>query len=159
MPPPGTPCRPSLSVPAVGRPISRPPTAASRRTCSGIQIDLVNWPGLTTSGIDTHLALRRNAGPGQIVATWDSTYTLEYDTRALMLEGTDLTLYTAREAAGYLNFAHPIAVPLPRWKSRWSATYSWDNFTLANYVNYLSSYADRGQDTTTPWIDRTSPGT
>ena len=118
-----------------------------------IQIDLVNWPGLTTSGIDTHLALRRDAGPGQIVATWDSTYTLEYDTRALMLEGTDLTLYTAREAAGYLNFAHPIAVPLPRWKSRWSATYSWDNFTLANYVNYLSSYADRSQDTTTPWID------
>ena len=87
------------------------------------------------------------------MATWDSTYTLEYDTRALMLEGTDLTLYAAREAAGYLNFAHPIAVSLPRWKSRWSATYSWDNFTLANYVNYLSSYADRGQDTTTPWID------
>ena len=30
-----------------------------------IQIDLVNWPGLTTSGIDTHFAARTDAGPGQ----------------------------------------------------------------------------------------------
>ena len=79
-----------------------------------VQIDLVNWPGLTTSGIDTHFATRFDAGPGQLSASWDSTYTVEYETKALMLEGTDLTLYAKRNTAGYLNFAHPIAVPLPR---------------------------------------------
>ncbi len=81
-----------------------------------IQVDLVNWPGLTTSGIDTHFAARTDAGPGRLAAGWDSTYTLGYDTGALLLEGTGLTLHPGGRAAGYLNFAHPIAVPLPRWK-------------------------------------------
>ncbi len=118
-----------------------------------VQLDLVNWPGLTTSGIDTHLATRFDAGPGQLSASWDSTYTVEYDTKALLLGGTDLTLYSQRSAAGYLNFAHPIAVPLPRWKSRWSALYSWNTYTFANYVSYISSYGDRGDSTTAPLID------
>ena len=118
-----------------------------------VQLDLVNWPGLTTSGIDTHLAARVDAGPGQLSASWDSTYTVEYETKALMLEGTDLTLYTRRNTAGSLNFAHPIAVPLPRWKSRWSASYSWNAYRVANYVNYISSYEDPGSTTTAPVID------
>ncbi len=118
-----------------------------------VQIDLVNWPGLTTSGIDTHLATRFDAGTGQLSASWDATYTVEYDTKALFLGDTDLTLYSQRSAAGYLNFAHPIAVPLPRWKSRWSATYAWDTYTFANYVSYISAYEDRGDSTTAPIID------
>lgn len=118
-----------------------------------IQLDLVNWPGLTTSGVDTHLALRQDAGPGQFVASWDSTYTLAYDTRALLVEGTNLTLDAAQEAAGYLNFGHPIAVPLPRWKSRWSATYSAGPYTFANYVSYISSYEDPATTTAAAVID------
>ena len=130
-------------------PAARCPAAALER----VQIDLVNWPGLTTSGIDTHFATRTDAGPGQFSASWDTTYTLGYETKALMLEGTDLTLYERRETAGYLNFAHPISVPLPRWKSRWSAIYTWSNYTLSNYVNYISSYQDRAASTTVPVID------
>ncbi len=118
-----------------------------------IQIDLVNWPGLTTQGIDTHLAARADAGPGQFSLSWDSTYTVGYDTKELLLEGTDRTLYAEREAAGYLNFAHPIAVPLPRWKSRWSAAYDWSRYSWANYVSYISAYEDRGGSTTAPRID------
>ncbi len=118
-----------------------------------VQIDLVNWPGLTTSGIDTHFATRFDAGPGQVALAWDSTLTVEYDTKQLLLEGSDLTLYPERSAAGYLNFAHPIAVPLPRWKSRWSVAYSWSDFTFANYVSYVSGYEDRGAGTTVPYIE------
>ena len=117
-----------------------------------IQIDLVNWPGLTSSGIDTHLAARADAGPGQLSLSWDSTYTVGYDTKKLLLEGTGLTLYAEREAAGYLNFAHPIAVPLPRWKSRWSASYDWSRYSWANYVSYIGAYEDRGNDVV-PRID------
>ena len=118
-----------------------------------IQIDLVNWPGLTTSGIDTHLAARTDAGPGQLSLSWDSTYTLRYDTKELRLEDTDLILKEEQEAAGYLNFAHPIAVPLPRWKSRWSASYGWSAYRLASYLNYMSAYEDRGDDTIVPRIE------
>ena len=130
-------------------PAARCPAANLER----VQIDLVNWPGLVTRGIDTHFAARTDAGPGQFPASWDSTYTLEYDTKELLLGGTDLTLYGHRSAAGYLNFAHPIAVPLPRWKSRWSASYDWGRQLLASYVSYISGYEDRGADTTTPLID------
>ena len=126
-----------------------------------VQIDLVNWPGLTTSGIDTHFAFRTDAGPGQISASWDTTYTVGYETKALTLEDTNLTLYSRRENAGYLNFASPIAVPLPRWKSRWSGTYTWDDYTLASYVNFIGSYKDRygmPQDPTTSCASIPSAG-
>ena len=123
------------------------------RNLERIQIDLVNWPGLTTSGIDTHFAARTDAGPGQFSASWDSTYTVGYDTKALLLEGTNFTLHPAGHAAGYLNFAHPIAVPVPRWKSRWSATYKWNVYTLASYLSYISAYEDSGAGTTRPRID------
>ena len=130
-----------------------PADRCAARNLQRLQLDLVNWPGLTTQGVDTHLAVRADAGPGQFVASWDSTYTLGYDTKTLLLEGTDLTLYAEREAAGYLNFAHPIAVPLPRWKSRWSASYALRAYTLSSYVSYLSSYEDRGGNRVVPIID------
>ena len=44
-------------------------------------------------------------------------------------------------------------MPLPRWKSRWSVAYTWDTYTLASYVSYISAYKDRGTDTTVPRID------
>ncbi len=118
-----------------------------------VQIDLVNWPGLVTRGIDTHLATRTDAGPGQISLSWDSTFTLAYDTKELLLGGSDLVLYEERESAGFLNFAHPIAVPLPRWKSRWSGAFDWGVHSLASYVNYISGYEDDGDTTTIPEID------
>ena len=122
-----------------------------------VQIDLVNWPGLKTTGIDTHFATRVIAGSGVLSLGWDSTYTLGYETKALMLGDSSLELYAPREAAGYLNFAHPIAVPLPRWKSRWSAIWSQNAYTFSNYVNYVSSYEDRGTNldgvTSVPLID------
>ncbi len=139
-------------------PDGRASTLRSQDRCAAatlerVQLDLVNWPGLTTAGIDTHLAARQEVGPGQFTASWDATYTVEYDTKILRLDETDLTLYPEGSAAGYLNFAHPIAVPLPRWKNRWSASYTWNTYTFANYISYISSYEDRGNDTTVPTID------
>ena len=130
-----------------------PGDRCSVRDLQRIQVDLVNWPGLTTSGIDTHFAARTEAGPGQLSASWDSTYTVGYDTKELLLGGTGFILNPAGSHAGHLNFAHPIAVPLPRWKSRWSASYAWNVYTLASYVSYISGYEDRGANTTAPRID------
>ena len=44
-------------------------------------------------------------------------------------------------------------MPLPRWKSRWSAAYGWNVYTLATYLSYISAYEDRGVDTTVPRVD------
>ncbi len=107
-----------------------------------VQVDLVNWPGVKTSGLDLHFGQRVDAGPGQLSLTLDGTWTAEYRTKALMLG--DLELQPAADAAGRLNFGNPIAVPLPKWKSRFAGAYRWNDYSLASYVNYISSYEDPG---------------
>ena len=107
-----------------------------------VQVDLVNWPGVKTSGIDVHLGMRRSAGTGQFTASLDGTYTLAYETKALMLD--DLELQAAADAAGYLNFGNPIATSIPKLKGQFSAGYHWQNYSLVSHLNYISSYEDRG---------------
>ena len=116
-------------------------------TCSAselerVQVDIVNWPGVKTSGIDLHLGQRAAVGDGELSLNLDGTYTLEYRTKALMYG--DLELQEAADVAGYLNFGNPIATSLPRIKSRASAGYYWGTYSLVSYLNYISSYEDRG---------------
>ena len=107
-----------------------------------VQIDLVNWPGVKTSGLDFHLGARIPAGTGHLAASLDATYTFNYRTKALMLN--NLVLQDAADAAGYLNFGNPIATSIPKLKGQASAGYHWKNYSLVSYLNYISSYEDRG---------------
>ena len=107
-----------------------------------VQVDIVNWPGVKTSGIDLHLGGNTDAGVGKIALSLDATYTLEYRTKALTLG--DLVLQEGADAAGYLNFGNPIATSLPKLKGQVSAGYYWQNYRLVSFLNYISSYEDRG---------------
>ncbi len=107
-----------------------------------VRVDIVNWPGVKTSGIDMHLGTRMPAGPGQVAASLDGSYILAYETKALVLG--DLELQEAADAAGYLNFGNPIATSLPKIKGRASAGYHWKTYSIVSYLNYISSYEDRG---------------
>ncbi len=123
------------------------PDGVGTGTCAAselerVRVDIVNWPGVKTSGIDVHLGTRMPAGTGQFAASLDGTYTLSYETKALM--HGNLILQDAADAAGYLNFGNPIATSLPKLKGRVSAGYHWKTYSLVSYVNYISSYEDRG---------------
>ena len=107
-----------------------------------VQVDIVNWPGVKTSGIDLHLGGRADAGAGKLSLNLDATYTLEYRTKALTLG--DLVLQDEADAAGYLNFGNPIATSLPKLKGQVSAGYYWGAYRLVSFLNYISSYEDRG---------------
>ncbi len=107
-----------------------------------VQVDIVNWPGLKTSGIDLHLNARAQRGTGLFRASLEGTYTLAYETKSLRLGG--LALQDAADAAGYLNFGNPIATSLPKFKGRISGSYYRQDWTFASYLNYISSYEDRG---------------
>ncbi len=109
-----------------------------------MRIDLINWPGLTTSGLDTHLGINTDMGPGRFAANWDITHTLDYTTKSLTLEGLDLELQPEMNTAGYVNFGNPLAVSLPSWKHRASVGYHLENVSYTNFYNYISSYEDRG---------------
>ena len=76
-----------------------------------VQVDIINWPGVKTSGIDLHLGGHTDAGAGEFSLNLDATYTLEYRTKALTLG--NLVLQEGADAAGYLNFGNPIATSLP----------------------------------------------
>ena len=106
-----------------------------------VQVDIVNWPGVKTSGIDLHLGGQAGVRGGELSLSLDATYTLEYRTKALMLG--DLVLQEETDAAGYLNFGNPVATSLPRLKGQVSAGYRWDAYRLVSFVNYVSSYEDR----------------
>ena len=116
------------------------PCAASE--LERVQVDIVNWPGVKTSGIDLYLGGNTDAGVGKIALSLDATYTLEYRTKALVFG--NLVLQEEADAAGYLNFGNPIATSLPRLKGRASAGYHWANYRLVSFLNYISSYEDRG---------------
>ena len=107
-----------------------------------VQVDIVNWPGVKTSGIDLHLGGNTDAGAGKLSLNLDATYTLEYQTKALKLG--DLVLQEEADAAGYLNFGNPIATSLPKLKGQVSAGYYWGAYRLVSFLNYISSYEDRG---------------
>ena len=107
-----------------------------------VQVDVINWPGVKTSGIDLHLGGYADAGTGEFSFGLDATYTLEYQTKALMFG--NLVLQEETDAAGYLNFGNPIATSLPRLKGRVSAGYRWAGYRLVSFLNYISSYEDRG---------------
>lgn len=123
------------------------PDGVGTGTCAAselerVQVDIVNWPGVKTSGIDLHLGGRTDAGTGEIALSLDATYTLEYQAKALMLG--NLVLQEEADAAGYLNFGNPIATSLPRLKGQVSAGYHWAGYRLVSFLNYISSYEDRG---------------
>ncbi len=123
------------------------PDGVGTGTCAAselerVQVDIVNWPGVKTSGLDMHLGSRVPAGSGQVAASLDGSYILEYETKELMLG--DLVLQEAADAAGYLNFGNPIATSLPKLKARVSGGYHWKTYSVVSYLNYISSYEDRG---------------
>ncbi len=116
-----------------------------------VRVDLTNWPGVETSGLDWRVGARFDAGPGRFSATLDTTMLLEYRLRALEVDGVRFT--EAQDVAGAFNREIPVAPPLPKMKTRASVGYHWNDISLLSWVNHISSYEDRYVWTRTPFIE------
>ena len=117
------------------------------RNIERIRLDMANWPGITTSGLDWHVSARMPAGEGIVSLGMDGTYTRSYDVRELSLASPDqpslsVGLLDAQSAVGQLNWGSPIAPPLPRWKMRFSLGVHQGDYSLVNYMNTVSSYVN-----------------
>ena len=115
------------------------------RNIERIRLDMANWPGVTTSGIDWHASTRLPAGEGVVSLGMDGTYTRSYDVKALSVSspdspGSSVELLSAQSAVGKLNWGSPVAPPLPRWKMRFSLGVHQGDYSLVNYLNSVSSY-------------------
>ncbi len=106
-----------------------------------VRVLRINWPGLTTSGLDWHLGIRRAIGLGALVFDWNGSATLDYTVEALDYAGVELR--GEEQAAGYFNRTNPLAPPLPRLRTHAVASYLFGNTTLTGAARYLSGYRDR----------------
>ena len=116
--------------------------ACGSRSITRVEVPLVNWPGIRTSGIDFEARGSFDVGPGVLDAGLNGTRTLDYDIRALYLD--EFLIQDAVAAAGKLNFGNPLTVPIPDWKAQAYLAYHLNDYSLSAYVNHVSSYADDG---------------
>lgn len=110
------------------------------RSITRVEVPLVNWPGVDTSGFDWSVTSAFPYLDGQIRAGFSGTYTLSYDLKPLHFAGQ--IIRPSVDAAGKLNFGNPLLVPIPQWKSQMFLTYSWNTKSITTYVNHISSYTD-----------------
>ncbi|MXW64311.1 MAG: TonB-dependent receptor [Bacteroidetes bacterium SB0662_bin_6] len=108
-----------------------------------VRVNAVNWPGITTSGIDWHLSTRFAAGAGVLSGGFEGTWTRSYFVKALEVSGVELA--GEQEGAGYLNRYNPSAPPIPKWKSRVNAGYHRSLYSLVSYLNYIPSYINENE--------------
>ena len=108
-----------------------------------IRVNAVNWPGITTSGIDWHLSMRFPAGAGVLSGGFEGTVTNSYFVKALEVGGVELA--GEQEGAGYLNRYNPSAPPIPKWKSRANIGYHRSLYSLVSYLNYVPSYINENE--------------
>ena len=91
-------------------------------------MDLVNWPGIETSGIDFHASKFWNTEYGEVSLAWEGTRVNAYTVKPLLAFGE--TIVAETEAAGYLNQPNPIAPPIPQLKMRMSVALQRDYFRV-----------------------------
>ena len=110
------------------------------RSITRVEVPLVNWPGVETSGVDWHVTSTVPYLDGQLSAGFSGTFTLSYDLKPLHF--AEQIIRPSVDAAGKLNFGNPLLVPIPQWKSQAFLTYSWNTKSVTTYVNHISSYTD-----------------
>ena len=113
-----------------------------------VRIDLINWPGIKTSGFDFHLGGNVDAGRGELSFSLDSTYTRSYELKQLERDG--VVYREQKDVVGLLNRDTPIAPPLPEMKTRASLGYRWGDYSLIGWANHISSYEDSNVAWTPP---------
>ncbi len=114
--------------------------------CSGISIerirvDLVNWPGVDTTGFDFYASKSWFTDYGQVTWRVDGTHVNTYSVKALY--AFDEVLVAEEEGAGFLNQPSPIAPPIPQLKMRTSASLDREPYRFVTYLNYVGSYEDQ----------------
>ena len=105
-----------------------------------IEVRYVNWPGIHMSGLDLHASTRIPRGEAMISLELDGTYGRAFTVRELDVEGTEVL--AEHDASGKLNWANPIAPPLPQWKSSLAAGYHMGDISVVNYLNLVSGYTN-----------------
>ena len=104
-----------------------------------VRTDIVNGPGVETSGIDFSASYGRDIGPGFATFGVNGTYTMQYDVKEFELGG--VTFAPAYDAVGYLNWDRS-APAISELKGNVFATYGLDSWNFRYQMSYVSGTED-----------------
>lgn len=104
-----------------------------------VRTDVVNGPGVKTSGIDFSASYGWDLGPGYATVGTAGTYTLEYDVREFVLSG--VTFAEGYDAVGYLNWDRS-APAISELKANAYGTYAFGDFNFRYQLEYISGVED-----------------
>ncbi|MAK60167.1 MAG: TonB-dependent receptor [Ponticaulis sp.] len=104
-----------------------------------VRTDVVNGPGVKTSGIDYSISYGWDLGPGYMTVGSAGTYTLEYDVREFELGG--VTFAPGYDAVGFLNWNRS-APAISELKNNIFATYGFNDWTFRYQGEYTSGVED-----------------
>ena len=118
--------------------------ASNDGSCAGsgierIEVETINGPSVTTSGIDLFVDYQVPLGSGIAGFGADFSHTLEYEQDEYVKSGA--LIAGSYDAAGFLN-ASRSARPLPDLKGRLYAEYNFGVHNVLLYANYISAYED-----------------
>ncbi len=105
-----------------------------------VRADLVNWPGMQTSGFDISVSSRRPMGSLELITGLNATYTAKYNIDALTVN--DVVMQPATKGVARLNRYNPIAWPLPQLKMTATLGFSTGRYTAVGNYHYISAYKD-----------------
>ncbi|WP_022693039.1 TonB-dependent receptor domain-containing protein [Ponticaulis koreensis] len=106
---------------------------------SRVRTDIINGPGIKTSGIDFTASYGWDLGPGFMEVGGSSTYTLEYDVRDIAINGVVVT--PGYDAVGFANFARS-APAISDLKGNLYANYNMDAWNFRYQMEYISGVED-----------------
>ena len=104
-----------------------------------VRVDVVNGPGVKTTGFDVAANYRFDMGPGLMDLGLNGTYTLEYDVREFQLAG--VTFAPGFDAVGFSNYDRG-APAISRVKGNLYANYALDNANIRYVVEYIKGTED-----------------
>ena len=104
-----------------------------------VRTDIVNGPGVTTSGIDFSASYGFDLGPGFATVGTNGTYTLQYDVKEFELGG--VVFAEAYDAVGYLNWDRT-ADAISELKGNIFGSYALDNWNFRYQMSYISGTED-----------------
>ena len=117
-------------------------TSCEPRSITRVEVPLVNYPGVDTSGFDWQVNNSVNVGNGTLSLGASGTFTSTFDLHALSFG--EFQIQDSVAGAGKLNFGNPLLVPIPKWKLQTQASYFHTNFSASVYLNHISAYDDDG---------------
>jgi len=115
--------------------------ACSVNNLARIRTDIINGPGIKTSGIDALVDYAiSDVWGGELSFGGSLSYVLEFAIDATTVEG--VVVARPFDAVGHLNFQTQ-SIPIPQWKGQAFAEYTSGPHNVRLTLNYIDSYTDR----------------